>query len=111
LVSGDRGGVKAALLGLCWGIGHTLALVVVGAVLLVLRAEMPASISNLFELVVAVMLIGLGVRAVYQAARPGGNGPAHAHPRPPTSTGASSTRTTPARRPCTSARGRWRGGR
>jgi hypothetical protein len=79
LVSGERGSAKAALLGVCWGLGHTLALVAVGAVLLVLRAEMPARVSSLFELAVAVMLVGLGVRAVYQAARQGRSGPVHEH--------------------------------
>src|SRR5262249_50389378 len=79
LVTGERGSLKAALLGACWGLGHTLALVAVGGVLLVLRAEMPASVSNLFELGVAVMLIGLGARAVYQAAKQGEDGPVHVH--------------------------------
>jgi ABC-type nickel/cobalt efflux system permease component RcnA len=79
LVTGERGSLKAALLGVCWGLGHTLALVAVGAVLLVLRAEMPASVSNLFELAVAVMLVGLGARAVYQAARQGADGPVRPH--------------------------------
>jgi ABC-type nickel/cobalt efflux system permease component RcnA len=80
LVSGEqRGGIKAALLGVWWGIGHTLALLVVGIVLLVLRAEMPSRAANAFELVVAMMLVGLGVRAVYQAWREGQTGPLRAH--------------------------------
>src|SRR5262245_35336234 len=64
LVTDERSSVKAAWLGVCWGVGHTIALVVVGAVLLVLRAEMPARVASLFELVVAVMLVFLGVRAI-----------------------------------------------
>ena len=79
LVTQERSGTKAALLGACWGLGHTLSLVVVGAVLVVLRAEMPPRISEFFEFGVAVMLVGLGVRAVYQAARQGENGPPHTH--------------------------------
>ena len=42
LVTGERGGYKAAFLGTCWGLGHTLALLVAGTVLVLLRAEMPA---------------------------------------------------------------------
>jgi high-affinity nickel-transport protein len=79
LVSRERGAYKAALLGMCWGIGHTLALVVVGVGLVVLRAEMPARISDLFELAVAFMLVGLGLRAIYLAGRHGTEGPTHVH--------------------------------
>ena len=77
LVTRERNSVKAALLGMCWGLGHTAGLVVVGAVLVFLRAELPARIANLFELLVAVMLIALGSRAVVQAMRQGQ--PSHLH--------------------------------
>jgi len=70
---------RAAFLGVCWGLGHTLSLVVIGSVLFVLRAEMPAHVTDLFELGVALMLVGLGLRAIYQAARQGAAGPAHVH--------------------------------
>jgi High-affinity nickel-transport protein len=79
LVSEERSSYQAALLGACWGLGHTLALVAAGAVLVVLRAEMPSRVADLFELFVAVMLIALGVRAIYHAARQGRSGPVHAH--------------------------------
>lgn len=79
LVTGERSSAKAAWLGACWGVGHTLTLVTTGAALIFLRAEMPASAADLFELLVAVMLVGLGVRAMYRAARQGPDGPTHAH--------------------------------
>ena len=79
LVTGERSTWKAAFLGMCWGLGHTLTLVAVGAVLVILRAEMPARMSDLFELGVALMLIGLGLRAIYLAARQGPAGPVHVH--------------------------------
>jgi hypothetical protein len=69
----------AAFLGVCWGLGHTLSLVAIGAVLVVLRAEMPARVTDLFELGVALMLVALGLRATYQAARQGATGPVHVH--------------------------------
>jgi hypothetical protein len=75
----ERSGFKAALLGACWGLGHTVALVAVGAALVVLRADMPAFASDLFELFVALMLVGLGVRAMYVAARQGSSGPTRVH--------------------------------
>ncbi|OFW12214.1 MAG: hypothetical protein A3F69_04235 [Acidobacteria bacterium RIFCSPLOWO2_12_FULL_66_10] len=79
LVSGERTSRKAALLGACWGLGHTLSLVVVGGLLVGLRAEMPARVSDVFEFCVALMLVGLGLRAIYLAARQGSAGPVHAH--------------------------------
>src|SRR5688572_7051552 len=71
LVSHERNGYKAAFLGMCWGVGHTIGLVVVGAVLVLLRTEMPRHVADLFESLVSVMLIALGVRAIAQAARQG----------------------------------------
>src|SRR5262249_23865171 len=79
LVSEHRSRSQAALLGLCWGIGHTLALVSVGVVLIVLRAEIPHALGDLFELGAALMLIALGVRAISRAAREGPAGPSALH--------------------------------
>ncbi|MGE0451176.1 MAG: hypothetical protein AB7Q29_16510 [Vicinamibacterales bacterium] len=79
LVSYERDSRKAALLGLCWGLGHTAGLVVVGAVLVLLRAEMPDAVAQLFEFAVALMLIALGTRTVLQAAMLGRSGPSRLH--------------------------------
>jgi hypothetical protein len=79
LVTGERNSVKAALLGVCWGLGHTFSLIVVGTALVIMRAEMPPRVADGFELCVALMLIALGLRAIYLAARQGGAGPAHVH--------------------------------
>ena len=79
LVTHERNIRKAALLGVCWGLGHTLSLVAVGAALVLLRAEMPAYAADLFEFFVALMLVGLGLRAIYLASRQGAAGPAHVH--------------------------------
>src|SRR3954464_12048335 len=76
---GARSSVRAALLGASWGVGHTLSLVAVGAVLVVLRAQMPLRVADLFELFVAVMLVALGVRAIALAVRQGPVGPRHTH--------------------------------
>jgi len=79
LVTDERNSYKAALLGMCWGLGHTLSLIAVGAALVLLRAEMPASAADFFEFCVALMLVGLGLRAMYLSARQGPSGPVHAH--------------------------------
>jgi len=79
LVSHERNGFRAAWLGLCWGAGHTLALLTVGASLVVLRSELSGSVTTVFEFGVAIMLVGLGLRAIGQSARQGGTGPSWLH--------------------------------
>jgi len=68
LMTGDRTSAKAAWLGACWGVGHTLTLLTTGALLVVLEAQMPAVAVQLFELSVVMLLVGFGVRAIYQGA-------------------------------------------
>ena len=79
LVTRERSGYKAAFVGACWGLGHTLSLLLVGAALIALRMEMTARVSEAFEFCVALMLVALGWRAIRQAARQGSAGPLHAH--------------------------------
>lgn len=82
LMTGERSSAKAAWLGACWGLGHTLTLLVAGALLVGLGAEMPAVAARLFELGVVLLLIGFGIRAIYQGARRVPAGPTHTHRRP-----------------------------
>jgi ABC-type nickel/cobalt efflux system permease component RcnA len=81
LVSQERGARRAAALGALWGLGHASALLAVGVLLAALHARMPDRLSDLFELAVALMLIGLGARAVRRAIREGraGSISRHAH--------------------------------
>jgi high-affinity nickel-transport protein len=79
LVSRERNSLRAALLGAWWGIGHTLALLVVGASLVLVRTELPPRVSDAFELAVAAMLIALGLRSIRLAAQQGPGGPRHLH--------------------------------
>jgi hypothetical protein len=61
-----------------WGIGHATMLLVVGTLLMLLRAELPARLDALFELGVSLMLIVLGGRALrfaVRGSRPRGNEP------------------------------------
>ena len=82
LMTGERSSVKAAWLGACWGLGHTLTLLATGALLVLFRAEMPAIAAQVFELCVVVLLVGFGVRAIYQGARRMSARPTHTHRRP-----------------------------
>lgn len=80
LASQERGGLRASLrLGLFWGLGHSLSLVVVGGSLALLGAQMPARLGLSFELLVALMVIALGVRAVVRAVAEGRAGSEHTH--------------------------------
>jgi hypothetical protein len=64
LVGGSRSTRGAVGLGLMWGLGHTIALLVVGVALVLLDGMMPAQLGALLEGVVAVMLIVLGARSI-----------------------------------------------
>jgi len=79
LVAEERRSTRAMFLGVCWGVGHTLALVAVGAALIGVRAEMPPRMTDVFELGVALMLVALGTRAIRRAARQGSVGPSAVH--------------------------------
>jgi hypothetical protein len=79
LLTGERSVRKAAWLGVYWGMGHTLTLLVAGTLLVVLRADMPARTSDFFALAVAVLLVGFGFRAIYLSARQAPAGPTHSH--------------------------------
>ena len=79
LMTGERSSTKAAWLGACWGLGHTLTLLAAGSVLVVLRADMPALASEAFEFGVVLMLVGFGVRAIYQGVWRGPARPTHSH--------------------------------
>jgi high-affinity nickel-transport protein len=82
LVTGERSSAKAAWLGACWGLGHTLTLLAAGAVLVVWRAEMPGRAAEAFELGVILLLVGFGIRAIHHGVYRGPNGPTHSHAAP-----------------------------
>jgi hypothetical protein len=79
MVIESRDARRGALLGAIWGLGHTISLVAVGALLLITGAVLPERTAALFELGVAAMLVSLGVRALYLAAREGSDGDVHRH--------------------------------
>ncbi|HSD88432.1 MAG TPA: hypothetical protein VLB44_12985, partial [Kofleriaceae bacterium] len=69
LVTTSRSPRGATALGLLWGVGHTIALLAVGIVLVLLDGLLPARLGNAFELTVAAMLLVLGLRAVIRGVR------------------------------------------
>ena len=67
IVSRHRSVWRSALVGAMWGAGHTAALLVTGAIVLLLRVAIPARVGNWLEFGVALMIIGLGVAALWRA--------------------------------------------
>ena len=65
LMTRERSSYRAAVLGAWWGLGHTFSLV------LARSTTRTAAMTDLFEFFVALMLVALGLRAVFQAARQG----------------------------------------
>lgn len=78
IVSERKSLLSSSLVGGLWGIGHTIALLIAGFVVLLLRVEIGAGTARALEFCVALMLIGLGVNALRSLAR-GGKIHLHAH--------------------------------
>jgi ABC-type nickel/cobalt efflux system permease component RcnA len=67
---------RASLAGVFWGIGHTATLLAVGLLLLLLKHEIPEELSMTLEFAVGIMLVYLGVNALFQFRQR----KVHAHP-------------------------------
>ena len=86
LATERRSLLSASLVGAWWGVGHTLALLAAGVAVIGLRLEISVRTARLLELGVAVMLIGLGVRALWtlvRGLRRGQRVPVHVHQHGP----------------------------
>lgn len=82
LMAGERSSAHAAWLGAFWGLGHTLTLFTAGALLVLLQTEMPGMAARVLEVCVVLLLVGFGVRAIYQGACRAPRGPTHSHRHP-----------------------------
>jgi len=61
IVTRERSIAKAGLIGVLWGIGHTLTILAVGAGIILLGLAIPARVGLTMEFCVGLMLILLGV--------------------------------------------------
>ncbi|HEV2765509.1 MAG TPA: hypothetical protein VGV38_21175, partial [Pyrinomonadaceae bacterium] len=77
IASERRGVLAASLVGGLWGVGHTFALLLAGVVVILLRVPLSERVGLAFEFVVALMLVGLGARALWKLVR---GGRVHLHP-------------------------------
>lgn len=63
------------LLGLQWGVGHSIGLLVIGGIFIAITSqtdengtiEIPESVTSVFEYLVGVFMIGLGIFGIYRA--------------------------------------------
>jgi high-affinity nickel permease len=60
IVSRERSILKAALIGILWGCGHTITIVAVGAAIILFGMAIPARVGLTMEFSVGLMLILLG---------------------------------------------------
>lgn len=65
IVARERSLGRAALLGGAWGAGHSLSLFVIGLLVIVFRVPMSPAFGPLFERLVGVMLIVLGLASLF----------------------------------------------
>jgi hypothetical protein len=71
-----RGLFASSLIGVLWGLGHTLSLVVAGVLVLLFHFQIGEHVGKALELCVGFMLIALGVNSLRKLAR---GGKSHMH--------------------------------
>ncbi|HEY0727084.1 MAG TPA: hypothetical protein VGD38_03370 [Pyrinomonadaceae bacterium] len=79
IVSRHKNVFRSAVVGGLWGMGHTASLLVVAVIVLSLRIAIPEIVSAWLEFGVAIMIIGLGVSALWRALRKSGHVHVHKH--------------------------------
>ncbi|MGH7884541.1 MAG: sulfite exporter TauE/SafE family protein [Thermodesulfobacteriota bacterium] len=66
LVSKYKSISKSSYIGLFWGIGHTVSLLVIGLIVIFFRFSIPPKLALLMEFGVAVMLVILGINILFR---------------------------------------------
>lgn len=87
LVDGEEGSGRPSIVGTTWGIGHALPILLVGAAFLLVRAQVPDSVTTLFGALAGVILVFLGIRTLVNVVRVtehahGGSTHSHVHVGP-----------------------------
>ena len=69
---------QSSWLGVCWGLGHTVTLTVVGGMVLILKWTIPVQVAMRLEGLVGMMIVLLGANIVWNVSR-GWTVHAHTH--------------------------------
>jgi hypothetical protein len=84
MLSEQRSTRARTIYAVSWGLGHAGMLIVVGGILMAFRSELPPRLDAAFEVAVSLMLMGLGMRAIFLASRLARRAPEpHDGPAPP----------------------------
>jgi hypothetical protein len=76
IVTERRSLLSSSLVGACWGFGHTLALLIAGVAVLLLRYQLTDRMAHVAELCVGIMLVLLGADVLRTLVR---RGASHTH--------------------------------
>jgi hypothetical protein len=80
MVAAEEGDARgAARLGAWWGIGHAVALIVVGVPLVAFKASLPTWLASSAEKAIGVIIVALAARVTLKWARGDYSASAHAH--------------------------------
>lgn len=69
IVSRHKNVFRSAFVGALWGAGHTVSLLAIAVLVLWFRVAIPERVTGWLEFGVALMIIGLGVSALWRARR------------------------------------------
>ena len=69
IVSESRSVRRSSLIGTCWGLGHTMSLLVAGVLVIALKIQISDRLALWMEFAVALMLILLGLKAMLKPLR------------------------------------------
>ena len=67
IVSQHRSIWRSARVGCLWGLGHTASLLMIGIIVLIFKVAIPDEVSAWFEFLVALMIVLLGMLALFGA--------------------------------------------
>src|SRR5215510_10900398 len=76
IVSRNNSIARSSVVGAFWGVGHTASLFICGTIVLALRLRIPENFVATAERAVALMLVVLGINALWRAIR---NSKLHVH--------------------------------
>jgi high-affinity nickel permease len=79
IVTRERSLWRSLWVGLSWGVGHTLTLLMVGLVVLGLKTQIPTPVELSLECLVGVVLLGLGLTTLYDCWRKKVHAHSHLH--------------------------------
>lgn len=79
IVSRTKKLFTACLVGVSWGIGHTLTLFVVGMIFILMKKEIPSDLAKYLEFAVGIMLVYLGISNFFFTKKEHDHGHTHTH--------------------------------